>query len=448
MILLKRMLRTNPYVLEKFRSKKIVIYNSLWVILDKVFRMIGGVVVGIWFARYLGPYDFGGWNYAYSLVNFFVPLINLGLFSIILTELIKNSSKSGTILFTGLVLKIISGTAATLLLILFSMGLKNEEQTRIILIILSFQSIFQAFDVFDIFYQARTQSKNSIIAKTSAYVLISVLKIFLLINRMSIYYFAVLTVLEVVIGSGILLMFYFKVSAQKISTWKFDGKLAVNLLKLSWPMIISEMLIVVYTRLDQVMLKNMVGNIELGRYSAAIRLSEIWYFIGVAINVSLYPSILKLRQNGEEAFLAGFQKLFNLLCLIAVFIALVTTLLGNMITDFFYGEKYPGLGGILAIHIWTGVFVSLGVASANWFVVNNLQKYFLIRTLSGVIVNAVLNLLLIPSLGGIGAAIATLAGQFFSSVLSNAFSQRTMIMFRMQLKAIRTLFRPDIKNYI
>lgn len=447
MFLLRRMLQTNVGLAAKLQSKKLVIYNSLWMIFDKIFRMLGGLVVGVWFARYLGPYDFGGWNYAFSLVNFLVPIINLGLFSVMLNELVKHVDKTGTIIFTGLVLKLISGTLATLLLILFSYTLKNEQQTRIILIILSFQPIFQAFDVFDLFYQSRTESKNSIIAKSSAYLVMSILKVFLLINGMSIFYFAILTVLEVVLGAGILLIFYFRISAQKISSWRFDKTLAKTLLRLSWPMIIAELLVVVYTRLDQVMLKNLVGNEELGRYSAAIRLSEVWYFIGVALNISLYPSILKLRQESEERFLAGFQKLLNLLCVIAVSISLVTTLFGNMITDLIYGDKYPGLGAILSIHIWTGVFVYLGLATADWFVANNLQKYLLMRTISGVVINVILNFVLIPHFGGIGAAIATLVGQFFSTMLSNAFSSRTRLMFHFQVNSFKSLFRPDLKNY-
>ncbi|MEI6947302.1 flippase [Paraflavisolibacter sp. H34] len=432
---------------QSLKSKKKIIFNSLWVILDKIIRMVGGLFVGIWFARYLGPYNFGAWNYAYSLVSLAIPFVNLGLNNILLTDLVKSADK-GKVLFTGFIIKIFSGSLVAFLLYLYSFSLRDEQLTRSLLIILSFQCIFQATDVFDLFYQARMESRNSVVAKTSAYLLMNVLKIIALVYGFSLLFFALLTLMEVVVSAIILLYFYFNVSHQRLSDWKVDFSLIRDLLRRSWPFIVSELLITLYTRLDQVMIKNMVGNAELGKYSAAVRMSEIWYFIGSAISISVYPAILKLREKSEADFMNGFQKLFNLLTTISVSLSLLIMVFSGWITGVLYGDKFAGIGSILSIHIWTGVFVYLGVGCSNWFIVKDLQKYMIWRTAIGAAVNACLNIMLIPKYGSLGAAVATLIAQAFASVIANAFSSKTREIFWLQVKSFVVIFRPSLKNYI
>lgn len=434
-------------IVSQLKSKKKIIFNSLWIITDKVIRMVGGLIVGIWFARYLGPYNFGAWNYSCSIIALAIPIINLGLNNILLTDLIKVNDKAKT-LFTGLMIKLCSGLALTIIIYLFSFTLKNEQITRSLLIILSFQCIFQASDVFDLFYQSRTESKNSVFAKTSAYVLMNIIKVIALVKGYSLLFFGVLTVLEVMTSTIILLYFYFKISKQSFSSWNIDFGLIKNLLLRSWPFIITELLITLYTKLDLVMIKNMIGNVELGKYSAAVRISEIWYFIGEAITISLYPTIIKLKEKSEAEFLDGYQKLFNILTTIAVVNSIIISLLSSYITDLLYGERFVGIGSILAIHIWTGVFVYLGVGCGNWFILNNLQKYLMVRTSIGAIINILLNMILIPKYQGLGAAIATLIAQIFASVLVNAFSAKTRVIFWLQIRSFLAVVKPSIKNYI
>lgn len=433
-------------VLKQLKGYKKAILNSFWIAFDKVVRMAGGLVVGIWFAKYLGPYEFGAWNYAYSLVALAIPFINLGLNNVLLTDLIREPDK-GKIVFSGLLLKLCSGSLFTLLIYLLSFTLQSEPTTRSLLIILSFQCIFQAFDVFDTFYQSRTESQNSVMAKTCAYVAINAAKILALIKGYSVLFFGALTVLEVAVSSFVLLVFYFKKSKQTAEEWRINVPTIKNLLWRSSPFIVAELMITAYMRLDQVMIKNMIGNEALGKYSAAVRLSEIWYVIGSAITVSLYPAIIRLKQKDEQAYRNGFQRLFNILTTISVLIAVVVTLFSNYIIHVLYGPAYEGVGLILAIHIWTGVFVYLGIGGGNWLMVENLQRYVVVRTVLGAAINAVLNLVLIPTLQGAGAALATLIGQVFASVLANAFSSKTRTVFFLQLRSFLVFLRPGVKNY-
>jgi PST family polysaccharide transporter len=432
---------------DKVKAKRKIIFNSFWVILDKIIRMLGGLIVGIWVSRYLGPYNFGKINYASSIIAVCLPFVNMGMNNLVLTDMIRTKDQ-GQILFTALGLKLISGSLMFLGIYLFSFTLHNDHLTRVILIILSLQCIFQSADIFDLFNQSRTESKNTVIAKSSAYIVINIIKAVALIVGFDLVFFAWLTVAETLLGTTILLFFYFKVSRQSISNWVFNAKFAKELLSRSWPLIISDVFITFYMRLDQLMLKSQVGYTEVGRYSAVVRISEMHYFLAGAICISVYPSIIRLKEKSEAEFLLGFQRLFNILTTISVGIALFVTIFASDITHALYGVKYPNIGPILAVHIWTGVFVFLGVGASNWFFVNNYQRYILIFTIIGLSFNVILNLVLIPRYQSLGSAVATLISQMFAAVVANSFVKKTRPIFWLQIRSFLVFISPSLKNYI
>src|SRR5260221_5979601 len=187
--------------IDKVRAKQKIIFNSFWVILDKIIRMLGGLIVGIWVSRYLGPYNFGKLNYAGSILAVCMPFVSMGMNNIVLTEMIKTADQ-GRILFTSIVLKLFSGSLMFLAIYFFSFTLHNDDTTRVILIILSLQCLFQSTDIFDLFNQSRTESRNTVIAKSSAYIIINITKAIALIIGFDLVFFAALTIMEVVLGGG------------------------------------------------------------------------------------------------------------------------------------------------------------------------------------------------------------------------------------------------------
>jgi PST family polysaccharide transporter len=287
-----------------------------------------------------------------------------------------------------------------------------------------------------------------VIAKSSAYIVINIVKIFALLTGFSIIFFAVLTIMEVVLAATILIFFYFNISKQSASSWVFDASFAKNLLSRSWPLIISDIFITFYMRLDQLMLKSLAGYTEVGRYSAVVRISEIHYFLAGAICVSVYPTIVKMKERDEKEFMRGFQRLLNILTTVSVIVAIVVSCFSNTITGVLYGAKYPGIGSILAVHVWTGVFVFLGVGASNWFIINDLQRHVLIYTLIGLVINVILNFILIPRYLSLGSAVATLIAQLFAAVICNCLTKKTRPMFLLQVRSFLALLRPSVKNYL
>lgn len=67
--------------------------NTSWLFAEKILRMVVGLFVGVWVARYLGPERFGLLSYAQSFVGLFSAFATLGLDEIVVRELVKDESK-------------------------------------------------------------------------------------------------------------------------------------------------------------------------------------------------------------------------------------------------------------------------------------------------------------------------------------------------------------------
>ena len=158
------------------------------------------------------------------------------------------------------------------------------------------------------------------------------------------------------------------------------------------------------------MLGQMVGDEAVGIYSAAVRISEVWYFIPTMIVASVFPAILKARNSSEEQYYKKLQHLFDLMLWLSIGIALPMTFLSESVIKILFGETYLDASSILSIHIWASVFVFLGVASSKWFIAENRQILSFQRTTIGALANVILNFLFIPQFQAVGAATA---GLFF-----------------------------------
>ena len=415
--------------------------NTSWLFAEKILRMVVGLFVGIWAARYLGPEQFGLFSYAQAFVGLFAAIAGLGLDGIIVRELVKNPSKQAVLLGTAFYLKLI-GALLVLLALAGTVTLSHQDSlTTWLIFIIASSTVFQSFNVVDFFFQAKVLSKYVVYANIISLLISSFVNIGLILTSASLIAFA-----WVVLFDSVILMlgfvYYFQRHAKlNIKRLNFSKATAINLLKDSWPLILSGLVISIYMKVDQIMIKEMLDAEAVGQYVAAVRLSEAWYFIPMVIASSLFPAIINAKKVSEEFYYAQLQKLYDLMVWIAIAIALPMTFLSDWVIDLLYGVQYDQSGAILMIHIWVAVFVFLGVASSRWFIVENLQKYSLYRTLAGALINVMLNYILIPIYGIYGAAYATLASQVVASYLFNITNKKLRYTFLLQTNAILLPFR-------
>jgi PST family polysaccharide transporter len=416
-----------------------ILTNTGWLFGDRILRMGTGLIVGVWVARYLGPGDFGLFNYAQAIVAIFTAVATLGLDRIVVRDLVHHPGQRQSILGTTLALRLAGALAALVVQELTVFVLRPEDRLLPVLVaILGSGMVFQAFDSVDLWYQSQVQSKYSVIAKNVAFLMVAGLKVSLVLTRAPLLSFAWAALAEAALGALLLLIIYRR-HAGGLGSWRFEIGWAKALIRDGWPMVLSGFAVMIYMRIDQIMLGQMRGNHDVGVYSAALRFSEIWYFIPMAIVSSVAPSITAAKQLDEAVYYGRIQKLLRVMVLVSLSIIIPVSFLASYVVVGLYGDSYAAAGPILAIHIWGAVFVFMGVAQGPWFVTEGLMKAYLNRALAGGIVNVLLNLYLIPRFGGLGAAVATLVAQVVSTFLMNALDPRTRRIFWMEARALNIL---------
>lgn len=413
-----------------------IIDNTAWLFAEKALQMVLGLLVGVWIARYLTPGKFGLLNYAISFVGLFSPITTLGLNRIVVRDLAKDPSCKDEILGTAFVLKL-TGSLAILLITVGTVYLLNpqDKQLQWLVAIVATGMIFTAFDTITFWFQSQVESKYVVWANNSAYLLINAVKIALIIARAPLIAFSCALTAEKALAALALVITY-QLKGNLLRFWRFSLERAKDLLFQSWPLIISSFVIMIYMRIDQVMLGQMNQPEELGIYSAAVKVSELWYFIPGAIVDSVFPSIVKAKEISEELYEKRIQILSDLMCLISYSIAIPITIFSRPIMTLLYGENYAGGAASLVVLVWAGLFVSLGMARNPWLITEGLMKFSAATTGVGAVVNIILNFWLIPVYGGLGAGIATLFSQMVAAYGANAFYPKTRKMFFRQTKSL------------
>lgn len=390
--------------------KNKVLKNISWLFFGEVIRIFGGLFIGIWVARYLGPNDFGVLNYALAYTALFGIFVKLGLDKIVIREVVKKDRLTNYLLGTAFGLKLIGSLIAILAIFVSLLFVQTDSLTKIVILIISIGFIFQSINVIDFFYQSKVLSKYVVIARNSAFILSSILKVYFIVYEYNVVYFAISNIVDMFLASVFLVIIYTK-TGHEIQQWRFSKKIAVRLLKFSWPLAISVFFISIHMKIDQVMLGNMLNTEQVGIYSVAVRLAEAWYFIPAIIVNTLMPYFVNLRETNQELYHYRLMQLYSLMFWMGASVGVFIMFFGEDIIRLLFGEPYVGGYEALVFNIWSGIFISQAVARGIWMISEDLQKYRLYGNIITVNLNVITNLILIPKIGIAGAAIATLLTQ-------------------------------------
>lgn len=426
-----------------FKNKQISKYinNTIWLLFEKGIRVIDAFFIGIWIANYLGPNDYGVLSYSESFVYLFTAIAGLGLDQIVVKQLVRNSDKRDQIIGTALVLRFIG-----FLVMIVIMGpivyFQNESPTTIYMILLLSMAVaFQSFKIIDFYFQSEVKSKYTAICNIVVIGLLAILKVYFILNDFSLLWFAFAIFLEWFLLAIAYLLVY-KGQNLSISHWRFSKNIALELFHKGKLLILGSVAAALYMKIDQVMIKEYMGEYEVGIYSVAVKLTSIWIFVTVAITQSVFPSLVALRKKSRHEFINRLQKLYDLLIKIAVVASLLYTMVGEVVVETFFGNEYIESGPIVVLYIWSIVFVFLSNASWGFYLNEGLEKLASFRLVLGAIINVILNIVLIEKYGLIGAVFATLISYSISGYFINLIFKQTRENFYIQTKAIINILSP------
>lgn len=412
--------------------------NAVWLTFEKVVRVLITTFVGFYVVRYLGPQNFGVLSYALAWLAILGALTGLGLDNIVLRELVRQPDKADAILSTGMGLKLAAALITVLaLLSLFVCFQETPGVESILIVCLSL--VFQAMSVCEIFFQARAASRSVVQVQVIQSIVSSIVKLLLVYLGASLTWFLWSYVIDALMLGFAIYAIVRCESSIHISLKKFDAIRAKKLLIMSFPLLLAGAATAIYMKIDLIMLESMVVPDILGAYSAAAKLSESWYFIPVAICTALTPMLLAYKQESSALFERKLKELYSMLIWGSVSVAILVTVLSAPLVKVIYGDKFLQAAELLAVHIWSGVFVCIGLINSISLLSQDRLYQNLLRTSMGAIINVVLNLLWIPLWGALGAAYATLIAYAFTAWISIVFFKNGRNEFLMTIQSIRSL---------
>lgn len=431
-------------MLNIFRNK--VAINATWIIISKLVQSVFAFIITILTARYLGPSNYGLLSYASSIVAFVLPIVFLGFNNTLVHEISCNPQSEGEILGTAIRLSFISAIICLIGVIAFGIVSNIGDEVAIKVIVLySFVLIFQVFDLMQYWFQAKLLSKYSSIVTLIAYAIVAIYKIILLVLSKNVIWFAVSNLLDFFLIAIMLLFIYKKIGGQKLSFNLYKGK---KMFDRSKHYIITGLMIAVFSQTDKIMLKAMIDEAATGYYSAAISLASVSSFVYIAIINSFRPVIFN-SQDSKIAFEIHLVRLYSIIIYLSIFQSIIMSLFAKLFVNMIYGPDYLSSINVLRVIVWYTTFSYLGSIRNIWMLAKDKQRYLWIINMSGATLNIFLNLVLIPHIGPLGAAIASVVTQFFSNfvmgfVLKPIRENNRLLILSLNPRYLCDLFRKRI----
>jgi len=426
--------------------------NTAWLFGERAFHLFVNFVVGVYVVRYLGATNNGILAYAVSATIILMSLSSLGFTKILIRELVKDESKRDKLLGSSTLLNL--GVAGFFLAItaLYTFIFSSYQNTIVIVVAISI--VFNAFNTIDSFFKAKVESKYTVYSKLISGVITNIARVILILLSAELIYFAAAFAFEYLL-IAVWNIYFYKSRNYKITSWKYDHALGKKLLHDSWPLMFSSIAASIFLRIDEIIMKYLIGAEAVGIYDVAVKLSESWFFIPTIITTSLFPAIINAKKRNESIYLNHLQKLYDLLAWIAIAIALPVSLFSNYIISFLYGEAFIGAGPVLALYVWAGIPVFLLLGSNQYLVTENFTKIYLWRSVIGMVLNVALNFLLIPTYGLMGSAWATVisySATTFSIIAPAVTRKHFYMMIRSILlvnlpKTIKSIYETGIKAF-
>ncbi len=342
-----------------------VVYNSNWLLFERFARALVTLFITAWVARYLGPKGFGIYSYALAYIMFFQSLSLLGLDGIVVRDLTQNRAREMEILGAVFRGRFIWGWMLWILSVLIMSAIAGPSSDKTIYTaITGAVLVFQSSEAIDLFFQSKSESRKTVKIKVATLRIGSFLKIQVIYFEGEIIHFFMIFLIEyIIISSGLLYTFN-----KESGVSKLGGSLQTlkPMVKESWPFIISGMSILLYMRLDIFFIEFYLGLDHVGLYSAILPFSAALSILPMVLTTSLGPYIAAKKKTSEDSYLVAIRNLNFIFFWVLVVLCICIFFSSTFIVDLFLGEDYQKAAAPLMVHVFSNIFIGLGLAQNLW----------------------------------------------------------------------------------
>lgn len=407
--------------------------SSLWLVLERVLRMLSGIFIAALVARSLGPEQFGQMTFALQCLTVCVPFAMLGLHNMVMNWFVREQDNAAEIVTQVLLMRLATGSALVgLALAAAALSGWSDDMLYIAIAVtsllphafLTFQRYFLSYERGDIIFSA------SLLAIGIA----AALRLWLALTNPSVTGFLLLYLIEQLIMAAALLAAYLLLPdspGMKLT----PARDAVRRTRISLPLLPTIVAGTIFATMDFFMLKLLSSPEQMGLYGAAIRVTAAWVALQAAVVDGVAATIIRHSAPSDTEASKSIQEIYEIVTALSLIMIGIVTLFGCQIASLLYGAAYAGVETIMVLHIWAALFLGWRKISANWLIADGSLWMTLRRHVPAIAVAAMIGPFLIPTYGAVGAAISILAGAFVSGFMFDFVGEATHKHGRAKLRA-------------
>lgn len=378
-----------------------------WSLAQHGIRLMVALLTSLGLARYLGPDLFGTYQSLLSWLLLFVALSAGGLQSVVIQRLAAAKEPAASILGSALKMRLVWTGVSVLICLTIPALLSWPDAEMLGLLILVPVLAVQLGDLADYYFQSRLENKRVTIARTISTLASLILVLIGILLDAGLHWFLVVFLVEQVMGF-LLLVYLNQRYGLPVKAWKFDTGVAAELWRDAWPMLGANVGFLLYTRIDVVMLSEMLGQESAGYFAASSRLSQLWNFIPLAIVGAIFPRLARIRESQPELYREQGALAFGLLGATGFSLAIVLSLGSPIWIPWLFGDAYLPAIPLLSIQGGIAFLYFVRTGMDRYWVTEKKTQYSFLFHLATALANIALNLWWIPKWGAVGAAWASL----------------------------------------
>jgi O-antigen/teichoic acid export membrane protein len=385
--------------------RKVARNTGVILVWDVAVKLIG-LFISIYLARYLGVGGFGNYSFIIAYTLSFGIIVDLGINTVLVREIVKHREKAEGLIANAIGIKLAIFVLVFLLSALLVNLLGCTSDVKIgtyigMLAVLLSSNISILISSF----QADLKMEYPAFADVVSKLFLGAMIFLISVQNGGIVRVMIATFASYALSLAILYAFARSRIKLRIS---FDTKVWRDIIKPAALLGLSGIFVSVIVRIDTILISIIRGNIEVGYYTIPSQLTDTTTLIPTAFIMSLFPLMSYYFKNSKEALARSFRLAMKYILMLAIPMAFGTTLLAGRIITAIYGASFAYSSTALVIMVWCHVLVSSVIVIESLLISLEKQKNVLIATGFSALFNVLLNLLLIPWLGFVGASIALL----------------------------------------
>jgi len=402
--------------------------NTAFMTIASIGQKVVSFVYFTMIARQIGAEGTGKYFFALSFTTIFVVFVDLGFTNVLVREAAKAKDKIQSYLSTILAGKIVFGVLSYIVVFFIINLMGYPIETRHLVYLSAITMLFDSLHltlygvlraIGDLRYEA-----GSIVA--SQIITLGLGSYFLYHDYPLIYLILAFTIASAcnVLFVSTLTHFKFRLSLVP----RFDKSTFFHLGAIAIPFAVAGILARVYGYVDSVILSKMAGDIAVGWYSIPYKITFAFQFVPLALVATLYPRLSEAYAHDRMRLAYMFERAMKYLLIIAFPIAIGISVLARDIVLSLYTAEYEPSILPLQILVLSLIFSFLSFPIGAFLNACDRQVTQTKIVACVLTVNVIMNILLIPSLGVVGAALSAFVGNFLMTIIGYIFVPRVAVI--------------------